>query len=319
MSNKKFKIANIMNSIKACTGMNFQKRVTTILEILCEEKGATFEKVEPMNGDGKNDGWIKDRNIYFAMFSPSDAVVSQNNQIVNKLKKDLNGLCELVFEKGCWGKDIKEFYLIVNTHDKDLPADPTRLREKESEKIKRKFDRHFKVEVISQNEIKKYLLSQTDELIDKVSDNLDIETIIGDFSVADILNFVDEYTKYLACCRISTMETDYLKIPTEKKIEINQLNNKKAHILSLIDASDKIEQYVTFTLSEGGDLEKYNSLKNYIIGKYKELSVLYSGEMLYDKLLNELVYDSMLDSHIYILEAFIVNIFVRCDIFEKEN
>lgn len=318
MYGKRVKIANIMNSINACTGMSFQKKVVELLEILCEQKNLRFEKVEPTNGDAKNDGWIEEKNIYFAMFSPSDANISQNNQIVKKLNDDLSGLCDQVFNRNRWGRDINEFYLIVNTHDKSLPADPDRLRTKKIEEIKGIFNKEFKAEIISANDIKRYLLDLTDEVINKISENLDVETIIGEFSVVDVLSFVDEYTQYLVSNNIEQEDIDYLKIPTENKIEINQLTNKKEHILSLIGASDKIDKYVSFVLNEGKDLEKYNRLKNYIINKYRELSYNYIGEELYEKLLDCLINDNMMSSHIHILEAFVVNIFVRCDIFEKE-
>ena len=291
MYSKKLKIGNIMNAINACTEMNFQKRISILLDVLCDSKGLKFEKVQPSNGDAKNDGWICNRNIYFAMYSPNDSNISQNNQIVKKLDGDLRGLCEQVYNYQRWGKQIRAFYLIVNTHDKDLPADPDRLREQKIEEIKNEFKVEFSAEIIHANDIKKYVIEENDEVIEKISDNLDIETYIS---------------------------VDNLKIKTLKKIEINQLTNKKEHILSLISSSDKIEQYVSYVLSEGIGTEKYDKLKNYIIDEYKELEIQYSGEELYEKLLDKLIYDSMLTSHIQILEAFVVNIFIRCDIFKKE-
>ncbi len=92
----------------------------------------------------------------------------------------------------------------------------------------------------------------------------------------------------------------------------------KEHILSLIVASDKIDQYVSYILSEGMKLDNYNKLKDYIINEYKLLEDNFSGEELYGKLLDKLIYSSMLTSQVQILEAFVVNIFIRCDIFKKE-
>ena len=66
------------------------------------------------------------------------------------------------------------------------------------------------------------------------------------------------------------------------------------------------------------DLDKYNKLKNYIINEYKLLETMYSGEELYGKLMDKLIYNSMLTSQVKILEAFVINIFIRCDIFKKE-
>ena len=166
--------------------------------------------------------------------------------------------------------------------------------------------------------IKKYLLNQKDEVIDKIADNLDIETIINDFSVVDVLNFIDDYCSYLASTEVEKPNINNLKITTIRKIEINKLNNIKEHILSLIVASDKIDQYVSYILREGMELDKYNKLKNYIINEYKALECKFLGEELYGKLLDKLIYNSMITSQVKILEAFVVNIFIRCDIFKKE-
>lgn len=307
-----------MNAINSCTEMNFQKRITILLDIICDEKGLNFEKVQPSNGDAKNDGWIVEKNIYFASYSPNDANISQNNQIVKKLNDDLDGLCNQVYNNQRWGKEIKEFYLIVNTHDKDLPADPDRLREQKIEEIKKKYNVEFKANVITTNQIKKYLLIEDDMIINRITDNLDIETIINDFSVIDVLSFIDDYCTYLAFTEVEKPNVDNLKIATIKKIEINQLTNMKEHILSLIVASDKIDQYVSYILSEGMKLDNYNKLKDYIINEYKLLEDNFSGEELYGKLLDKLIYSSMLTSQVQILEAFVVNIFIRCDIFKKE-
>ena len=318
MYGKKLKIGNIMNAINSCTEMNFQKRITILLDIICDEKGLNFEKVQPSNGDAKNDGWIIEKNLYFASYSPNDANISQNNQIVKKLNDDLDGLCNQVYNNQRWGKEIKEFYLIVNTHDKDLPADPDRLKELKIKEIKNKYNVEFKANVITTNQIKKYLLTEDDVIISKIADNLDIETIINDFSVIDVLDFIDDYCNYLSFTEVYKPNIDNLKITTIKKIEINQLTNIKEHILSLISASDKIDQYVSYILREGMDLDKYNKLKNYIINEYKLLETMYSGEELYGKLMDKLIYNSMLTSQVKILEAFVINIFIRCDIFKKE-
>lgn len=318
MYGKKLKIGNIMNAINSCTEMNFQKRITILLDIICDEKGLDFEKVQPSNGDAKNDGWISGKNIYFASYSPNDANISQNNQIVKKLNDDLDGLCNQVYNNQRWGKEIQEFYLIVNTHDKDLPADPDRLKELKIKEIKNKYNVEFKANVITTNQIKKYLLTEDDVIISKIADNLDIETIINDFSVIDVLDFIDDYCNYLSSTEVYKPNIDNLKITTIKKIEINQLTTIKEHILSLISASDKIDQYVSYILREGMDLDKYNKLKDYIINEYKLLEPMYSGEELYGKLMDKLIYNSMITSQVKILEAFVINIFIRCDIFKKE-
>lgn len=318
MYSKKIMIANIINAITSFTEMRFQQTFVSFLEIVCKYKGLTFEKVQPSNGDAKNDGWIPEKNIYFGMYSPSDSNISQINAINKKLNDDLDGLCDHVYIKGHWGKEINEFYLIVNTHDKDFPADPNRLINSTITQIKEKYQKDFKVEVIIAKDIKHFLIDADVELINRLSNYLDVYNIEKEFSIPEVINFIDDYTAYLATRVVETQGTDYSRIKVEDKIKINKLDERHDRILDLIDASDKIDKYLEFVNSEGLDLSNYENLKNYIIQKYCHLSSNYSGIELYDKLLDDLIYDSMLDNRAIILEAIVVNIFIKCDIFEKE-
>ena len=111
---------------------------------------------------------------------------------------------------------------------------------------------------------------------------------------------------------------DLTRIKIEKKIDINKLDKLKNHILQLIPKADKIEQYISFTMEMGDSSEKYEKLKDYIINKYQELEKKYLGEELYNKLMDELIYDAMKDTYAIILETFVVYVFIRCDIFKKE-
>lgn len=319
MYEKRIKIDIIMNSISSCTEMNFQDRMCNVLDIVYSGCGFKFEKVQPSNGDAKNDGWIVEKNIYFAMFSPNDSKISQNAQIVKKLEDDLDGLCNHVYNNGKWGKKINGFYLIVNTHDKDLPADPDRLRENKIKEIKKKYGKEFKAEVISIKDIRKQFLDIDIQIIDRIMKYLEIDGANDEFSTYDVAEFVNEYAGYLATKKIQIVDSDYKKISTDKKIKINNLDNLRERIYSLIDASGKIDAYVSYVLSEEAlDISKYENVKNYIVSEYKDLSKYYSGEELYCKLVEKIQYDNMNPLHIKILEPLIVNIFIRCDIFEKE-
>lgn len=318
MYSKKIMIANIINAITSFTEMRFQQIFVNFLEVICKYKGLTFEKVQPSNGDAKNDGWIPEKNIYFGMYSPNDSNISQINSINKKLNADLDGLCNHVYIKGHWGKEIKEFYLIVNTHDKDFPADPNRLINSTITQIKEKYQKNFKVEVVIAKDIKHFLIDADIELINRLSNHLDVYNIEQEFSIPEVIKFIDNYTTYLATSVVETHGTDYSRIKIEDKIKINELDERHDRILELIDASDKIDKYLEFVNSEGLDLSYYENLKNYIIEKYCQLSSNYSGIELYDKLLDDLIYDSMLDNRAIILEAIVINIFIKCDIFEKE-
>lgn len=87
--------------------------------------------------------------------------------------------------------------------------------------------------------------------------------------------------------------------------------------MNLLEASDKIDKYLDFINLEGEDISKYIRIKNYIINKYKELETQYSGIELYDNLLDQLLYDKMPLNYASIIQAIVVNIFIKCDIFKK--
>ena len=319
MHNKKMIVSNILNCILSSTEMNFQIKFTTMVQVVCKYKyGLRFEKIQPTNGDGKNDGWIPEKNIFLGMYSPNDSGISQIKQINSKLSSDLDGLCDNLYNKGYWNETLSEFYLIVNTHDKDKPADKELIIDKTIENIKRKYDKEFKAEVIIAKDIKAYLLELDLSLLEKIADNLDIYNYISDFNVSDVFEFVDNYIEFLINEKIDANQEDYSRIKIEQKIEFNKLSEKKEYILKLLDASDKIDKYLEFINSEGEDISKYIRIKNHIISKYKEIEKKCTGIELYDNLLEELIYDQMPNIYANIIQAIVVNVFIKCDIFKKE-
>lgn len=319
MNSKKMIVANILNCILSSTEMNFQTKFTTMLEVIFKYKyGLKFEKIQPSNGDGKNDGWIPKENIFFAMYSPNDSNIAQIKQINNKLESDLDGLCDNLFNKGYWNGELKSFYLIVNTHDKDKPADKEMIIDKTIQKIKEKYKKDFVVELVMAKDIKDFLLDLDLKTLEKIMDNLDVYNYVTNFNIPDVFEFVDNYIIFLANEKIDSSQEDYSRIRIEQKIEFNDLSTKKEYILNLLEASDKIDKYLEFINSEGEDISKYIRIKNHIINKYKELQVNYKGIELYDNLLEQLLYEHMPIHYASIIQAIVVNIFIKCDIFEKE-
>lgn len=313
-------VKNIINSISSRTEMNFQKGIESILQCLCEDSRFLFEKIEPMNGDGKNDGWIPNRNIFFACFSPTDAKVAQNKQIINKLEDDLNGLCKNVYEKNMWGKSISKFYLIVNTHDKNLPPDPYMERENKIKEIKAKFDKEFEVKIITTQDIRNYLLNEKMELLERMENYLEIDSFQEEFSISDVYEFIDDYTAYLVKENVPIYECSDLKRSTTiNKIKINRLEDKKDYILDLMPKAEKIEQYKSFVLENEGNTDKYDKIRDHIINTYNVLKDKYSESELYNKILEKLKYKNMTETQCLILETIVVDIFTKCDIFEKEK
>ena len=112
------------------------------------------------------------------MYSPSDKNLSQIAQINTKLSSDLDGLCDHVYNKGHWGGCINEFYLIVNTHDKELPADPDRLNDKTIAEIKSKYNKDFVVKVMAAKSISSYLIDCDENLLEKLKVALSSSSIV---------------------------------------------------------------------------------------------------------------------------------------------
>lgn len=319
MNNKKMIVANILNCILSSTEMNFQNKFTTLIEVICKNKyGVRFEKVQPSNGDGKNDGWIPEKNIFFALYSPNDSNISQIKQINEKLKSDLDGLCDNLFNKGYWNKELYAFYLIVNTHDKDKPADKEMILDETINMIKQKYKKNFIVNVVMAKDVKQYLLDLDLDILEKIQDNLDVYNYVTNFNIPDVFDFVDNYLSFVVNEKVDTPKEDYSRIKIEQKIELNELSTKKEYIVGLLEASDKIDRYLAYINSEGEDISKYIRIKNYVISKYKELQTQYKGIDLYDNLLEQLIFDNMPSIYANIIQAILVNTFIKCDIFEKE-
>lgn len=320
MNNKKMIVANILNCILSSTEMNFQIKFTTMVQVICKNKyGIIFEKVQPSNGDGKNDGWIPEKNIFFAMYSPNDSNVAQIKQINSKLFTDLDGLCNNLFNKGYWNEKLSAFYLIVNTHDKDKPADKEMLLDKTISQIKEKYHKDFCVEVVIAKDVREFLLDLDISILERIADNLDVYEYVTNFNVPDVFEFVDNYITFLVNEKIVDSKEDYSRIKIEHKIEFNKLSEKKQYILNLLEASDKIDKYLEFINSEGEDISKYIRIKNHIINKYRELEEQYDGIELYDNLLEQLLYDKMPYNYACIIQAIVVNTFIKCDIFKKDD
>lgn len=319
MYSKKLAVANIISAITSSTEMHFQEKMVILLDNICRYNDVVFEPVQPANGDAKNDGWIPSRKIFFAMYSPSDSALSQINQINNKLKSDLDGLCNHVFNQGHWGGDIKEFYLIVNTHDKELPADPNGLKGNTIAEIKKKYNKDFKIKIMTAKNLNNYLMDCDIVLLEKLKIVLDVYTVEHNISVPEIHDFINEYVIYLANQNIEVGGTDFRRTDIVKKIELNNLHNLKENIINKMFAAEKVEKFLITMNSEGWDESNWIETKNYIISKYNELSTTYAGENLYNALLDELLCnEKLIGSKSIILEAIVINIFIKCDIFVKE-
>jgi len=78
---------------------------------------ADFQPIKPWGdiGDRKNDGYIRNKGIFYQVFAP-EVIKKSYVEVVKKTKKDFTGLLSQ------W-KDIKEFYFVVNDKLNGVNAD----------------------------------------------------------------------------------------------------------------------------------------------------------------------------------------------------
>lgn len=182
-----------------------------------------------------------------------------------------------------------------------------------------KYSKNFDVEILAAKNIIGYLMNCDEILLEKLKNILDVYNVEHNISVSEIHDFIDEYVEYLAIRNQESKGTDFNRIEVDKKIKLNNLQNLKESIINKIDAADKIGKYLNIIDSEGWNNSNWLETKSYIISKYNELSSTYNGEDLYNKLLDELLCnEKIIGSKSIILEAIVINIFIKCDIFAKE-
>lgn len=184
----------------------------------------------------------------------------------------------------------------------------------EIKKVKEKYDKNMEIKIISQKNIRKFLLCQDIEFIEQIYNLHRLNVLNEDFEISDVITFVNEYTTFLATKSIPIPDTSFYRIKVKDKIKLNQLDNMKDYILNLLLASEKIDKYLDFINSEGGDISKYDAVKNFII----DISKKYTGILLYNKLLERIMPGGNFDCQRKIMEAIVVNILIKCGIFEKE-
>lgn len=74
-------IKGICDKLRGITAINFQMKIKEVLKIYYETKNKTFEMPRPQGGDKKNDGYVKEDNIYYQIFSP---IQEKNNLTLKK-------------------------------------------------------------------------------------------------------------------------------------------------------------------------------------------------------------------------------------------
>jgi hypothetical protein len=316
-------IENIVLFINGITGINYQLRVKEIFKIYFEHKGKTYEMPDFYGGDQKNDGWVVEDALFYQIFAPTRLKESLKKEIQDKFKTDLEGLIKIVYEEGKWNGKIGEFIFIVNTFDCNLPHDSERFFETTVEEFKTKFSIDFKYKVVNSDYIRDLLSTIDDiELLKRISAVFHIKNLIDYNAITEtiIIDIIGEISGNIhSKMMYNDQSTTYDRISSIKKIEINDLNERKEEIELIITKLDVVEKAVKSINQDILFENKFGRVKSFVIQKYKELATELSGVKLYDAIIDETLSYTNNKSAVFMpMKFLIVYIFDKCDIFEKE-
>ena len=284
------------NKILRSDGQSFEDMFTKIMNYAEEQ----FQAIKPWGsiGDRKNDGYIRDKGIYYQVYAPEDITKSYISTI-DKLKRDFSGL------KAHWDP-INEFYFVVNDKYKGVHADC----EKTIQKIK---DEHRLIEAkfLTAKDIENILFTLEDDQVFSIAgfipDPLSIKQI--DFS---ILNEVIGYIMKLPLKRNS--EYDVVLPDWEEKMLFNNLSVPVANLLNngYLQVSS-LEEY----LANNSDFLA-DTLRDKVNEVYSEERALHIGDELFWTIVDRL---SPRNEQIYQTTVIIImaKYFETCDIFEDPS
>lgn len=324
MTNKYDLIELIILELKGTTGITFQYKIEKVLREYYREKKLEYAMPSHYGGDKKNDGWVREKNLYYQIFSPTQIRSSLKKEILSKFKEDLEGLLKILYIDKLWSKKIEEYIFIVNTIDVPLPEDSKNEYQQIVEELQKKYNINFSFKVVNLDYIKDILR----EL------NVESLTFIATTLRVGALNFIETCSAkdiYQTICQISYKMSEafgsenipknyYKRISSEKKIRINNLGDKKDRIENIISKLDVVEKAIALMNEGFEEVSHFEKAKKYVVNEYEKLKNTFSGVQLYNKILEESFnFIDNVESFKIAIEYFIVYIFDKCDIFEKEE
>ncbi len=284
------------NKILKSDGQSFEDMFIDIMNYAEKQ----FQAIKPWGniGDRKNDGYIRDKGIYYQVYAPEDITKSYISTI-DKLKRDFSGL------KAHWDP-INEFYFVVNDKYKGVNADC----EQTIQKIK---DEHRLIEAkfLTAKDIENILFTLEDDqifsIIGFIPDPLSIKQV--DFS---ILSEVIGYIMKLPLKRNS--EYDVVLPDWEEKVLFNNLSVPVANLLNngYLQVSF-LEEYLANNSNFLAD-----TLRDKVNEVYSEERESHVGDELFWSIVDRL---SPRTEQIYQITVIVImaKYFETCDIFEDPS
>ncbi len=316
-------IESIVNFLKGITGINFQLQVKEVFRLYYQHKGFIYEMPDFYGGDDKNDGWVKDEGIFYQIFAPTRLKNSLSKEMQEKFEEDLRGLLKKVYNGQKWQGNVKKFIFIVNTFDNNLPHDSDGFYNNLVTTMKGLYNIDFDYLVTNMDYVRDCLYEIDDiDILKRISSTLKIRNMIDYNAVTEtmIIELIEEISGGINRLVIGAHNSSsYERVSSVMKITINSLDEKRDEIESIIAKLDVVDKAIKVINQDVLTENKFERVKKFIISRYHELSLKFSGVELYENLLNELVtYIRSRNFFNVPMKFLIVYVFDKCDIFERE-
>lgn len=320
--NKIENIEFICLKLQGLTKLNFQINLGYVLDEYYRSKGLTYEMPSPNGGDDKNDGWVEEEALFYQVYAPSQLRTSLSKDMQSKFETDLRELLEKL-KDGKWNGRIEKFIFVVNTFDDHLPKDSDRFYSNLVDELKKESGFSFDYQVVNLGYIKRLLMNVNDNTVfDLIKIDLNLTTNLpsGTITNSNMHNFLTRLGNQIMCSTFSGFNTDYSRISTPKKIEINNLGDLKDEINGIIDNLSVIENAVNELNQDIETSEMFERIVNFVVSSYSRLTVNYDGVNLFNELCDSIKKVCSEELIVSVPTKYlVVYVFDRCDIFEKEE
>lgn len=280
------------NKIHTSDGQLFEDLFIAIMNY----KERDFQAIKPWGniGDRKNDGYIKNKGIFYQVFAPEN-IRSSYPEVIRKLKIDFNGL------KTQWAP-INEFYFVVNDKYKGINADSAKVMQE----IKNEHNLR-KAEFLTAKDLEDILFSLEDDQI------ISITGFIPDPSKVKQLDYsiLSEVIGYIMKQPLSKAGEYNIALPDwNEKIKFNNLSEGVEYLLdSGYMHVHSIEEYLANNSNFLAD-----SLRDKVNGAYYQNKDKYDGDELFWAIVNCLSLKAEGVYQTYVI-AIMSKYFETCDLF----
>lgn len=316
-------IEMICLKLQGLTKLNFQIHLGKVLKEYYISKEKTYEMPSPNGGDDKNDGWVKEDELFYQIYAPAQLRQSLPKDIQKKFVTDLSELLNKL-DSGLWNGSIKEFIFLVNTFDDNLPKDSDRFFETTVTDLKTKHNYDFTFKIDNLEYIRRLLFNIDNEMtFQLILSNLGItmnmpHEVVTDKNIFEFLLSLGN--EIMDKPFSSTLSGDYERISSSEKITLNSLESERNDIEIIIDNLDVVDAAISVLNQDLSSVEMFNSIKDFVIDIYAHLSKEYVGAELLNKIYDH-VGSVCNQKKIFLVPTkyLVIYIFDHCDIFEKEE